>query len=54
MPFIICFVLGILSRIEIILIILKLKKWKTDVPSVLSVTKLNQGIQIKKNKLFNG
>lgn len=52
-PFIICVVLGIVSRIEIILIILKLNKWTTDVPSILSVSKLNQGIQIKKNKLFN-
>jgi hypothetical protein len=52
-PFIICIVLGVFSRIEIILIILKLNKWTTDVPSFLSVSKLNQGIQIKKNKLFN-
>jgi len=52
-PFTICISLGILSRIEIILIILKLKKWTTDVPSILSVTKLNQGIKIKKYKLFN-
>lgn len=53
LPFIICIGLGILSRIEIILIILKLHKWTTDVPSVLSVSKINQGIQIRKNKLFN-
>tara|TARA_R100000935_G_scaffold50083_1_gene75815 strand:+ start:320 stop:922 length:603 start_codon:yes stop_codon:yes gene_type:complete len=52
-PFIICVVLGIISRIEIILIILKLNKWTTDIPSVLSVSKINQGIKIKKNKLFN-
>ncbi len=52
-PFLICIVLGIISRIEIILIILKLKTWTTDVPSILSVSKINQGIAIKKNKLFN-
>ncbi|GAB2768983.1 CDP-alcohol phosphatidyltransferase family protein [Salinimicrobium soli] len=52
-PFVICVVLGIVSRIEIILIILKLKKWTTDVPSVFSVSKLNRGLPIRKNKLFN-
>lgn len=53
-PFLLCVILGILSRIEIVLIILKLKKWTTDVPTVFSVSKINKGIQIKKNKLFNG
>ena len=52
-PFIICIALGILSRIEIILIIIKLKKWTTDIPSILVVSKINQGITIKKSKLFN-
>ncbi len=52
-PFMICIVLGILSRIEIILIILKLKNWTTDVPSIFAVSNINQGIKIKKNKLFN-
>ena len=52
-PFIICIVLGMISRIEIILIILSLKKWTTDVPSILVVSKINNGIAIKKNKLFN-
>lgn len=53
-PFIVCIGLGILSRIEIMVIILKLNKWTTDVPSVLSVSKINQGAQVKKSKLFNG
>jgi CDP-diacylglycerol--glycerol-3-phosphate 3-phosphatidyltransferase len=52
-PFIICIILGIISRVEIILIIIKLKEWTTDVPSILSVSKINDGIPIKKNKLFN-
>ena len=52
-PFIICIALGIISRIEIILIILTLKKWTTDIPSILSVSKINKGIEIKKSKLFN-
>lgn len=52
-PFFICIALGILSRLEINLIILRLKKWTTDVPSIFVVSKINSGIQIKKNKLFN-
>jgi len=52
-PFIICIALGILSRLEIILIIIKLKEWTTDVPSVLAVSKINAGIPIKKNKLLH-
>ncbi len=52
-PFIICIVLGITSRIEILLIIKKLKEWTTDVPSIIVVSKINNGIPIKKNKLFN-
>lgn len=52
--FIVCITLGIISRVEILFIILKLNNWTTDVPSIFSVSKLNNGIQIKKNKLFNG
>ena len=52
-PFIICILIGFTSRIEIILIILKLKKWTTDVPSIFAVSRINAGIPIKKNKLFN-
>ncbi len=48
-----CVILGIISRIEIILIILLLKNWITDVPSIVSVSKINKGIRIKKSKLFN-
>lgn len=53
LAFIFCIVLGIISRTEIILIILKLKKWTSDVPSIFVVSKINKGIPIKKNKLFN-
>ena len=53
LAFYICITLGIISRIEINLIILKLKKWVTDIPSIFVVSKINQGIEIKKNKLFN-
>lgn len=52
--FYVCFWLGVISRGEIILIILTLKKWTTDVPSLKSVRTLNRGEKIKRNKLFNG
>lgn len=48
-----CIILGFISRLEIILIILKLKKWQTDVPSIWVVGKINRGEQVKKNILFN-
>lgn len=51
--YILCVFLGIVSRLEIILIILRLKKWTTDVPSLIHVEKINQGIPIKKSKWFN-
>lgn len=38
----ICAIMGIVSRVEIILIIALLKKWATDVPSVLSVRGINK------------
>lgn len=53
-PFIICIGLGIVSRIEIVLIILKLKCWTTDVPSIFAVGKINRGEPVRKNSLFNG
>ena len=52
-PFIICIALGVLSRFEIVLIILKLKNWTTDVPSILVVRKINRGEPVRKNRLFN-
>lgn len=52
--FIICFWLGILTRIEILAIILTLKSWANDVPSFYHAIKLRQGRKIKRHKLFNG
>lgn len=49
-----CVVLGIFSRLEIIAILLALKKWETDVPSFSHALKLRRGKVIKRNKLFNG
>jgi phosphatidylglycerophosphate synthase len=38
----ICILLGIISRIEILLIIIGLKKWTIDVSSIFSVKKINK------------
>lgn len=51
--FFLCIGLGIVSRMEIILILVRLRKWTSDVPSLLVVDKINKGIPFKKNRLFN-
>lgn len=51
--FVLCFVLGVISRVEIILIIATLKNWTTDVPSIFTVRKINNDQEIKKSKWFN-
>ncbi|WP_412465871.1 CDP-alcohol phosphatidyltransferase family protein [Pedobacter sp. KLB.chiD] len=50
----ICFWLGLATRLEIIAIVLTLKKWTNDVPSFYHAVKLRQGKEIKRHKLFNG
>lgn len=50
----ICFWVGILTRLEIVAIILVLKKWTNDVPSLYHALQLRQNKAIKRNKLFNG
>ena len=50
----ICFGLGLISRVEIILIIVVLKKWATDIPSIIVVGKMNRREKVKKSKWFNG
>ena len=52
--FLICFWLGVITRLEIILIILVLKHWTNDVPSLYHAIRLRKGLPIKRNKLFNG
>lgn len=49
-----CFWVGIITRAEIIAIVLTLKEWTNDVPSLSHAIKLRKGIGIKRNKLFNG
>jgi len=53
LAFIVCVILGVISRVEIIAILISLKTWATDVPSIFSVQKLNKGEEIKRMKLFN-
>ncbi len=49
-----CFWIGILTRVEIIAIILILKKWENDVPTVYHAIRLRQNKPIRRHKLLNG
>jgi len=49
-----CFVVGVLSRLEIIGILLTLKTWANDVPTLYHAVRLRQGKEIKRHKLFHG
>ena len=48
------FWVGIVTRIEIMAIIIILKIWTNDVPTVYHSLKIRRGEQIKRHKLFNG
>jgi FlaA1/EpsC-like NDP-sugar epimerase len=50
----ICFWLGIITRVEIIAMLLIIREWTNDVPSVYHAVLLRKGKEIKRNKLFNG
>lgn len=52
--FLTCIITGIASRLEIIAILLLLRQWTNDVPSVYHAIRIRQGKPIKRNKLFNG
>jgi phosphatidylglycerophosphate synthase len=49
-----CVGFGLITRAEIVLIILTLKNWTNDVPTLYHAVQLRKGIGIKRNKLFNG
>jgi CDP-diacylglycerol--glycerol-3-phosphate 3-phosphatidyltransferase len=49
-----CFYVGMISRLEIIAILLLLRRWTNDVPSVYHAILLRKGKEIKRHKLFNG
>lgn len=44
---------GILSQIDVLLIILILPKWKNDIPSSYHAHLIRKGIAFKRNKLFH-
>ncbi|ENX41609.1 CDP-alcohol phosphatidyltransferase family protein [Acinetobacter sp. NIPH 2100] len=52
--FIIVFWLGILTRAEIIAIILVLKQWQNDVPTLKQALRIRKGLSVQNNRLFNG
>jgi CDP-diacylglycerol--glycerol-3-phosphate 3-phosphatidyltransferase len=49
-----CFYVGLVTRLEILVILLVLKKWTADVPSFYHAIQLRKGKEIKRNKYFNG
>jgi len=52
--FIGCFCLGVISRVEIIVILFILPRWVNDVPSLYHAIQIKQGKEIKRSKWFNG
>jgi phosphatidylglycerophosphate synthase len=52
--FITCFYTGMITRMEIIAILIVIKKWENDVPSLYHAVMIRKGKPIKRNKLFNG
>lgn len=49
-----CFWVGLLTRLENGAILLVIRKWTTDVPSIYHAIQLRNGKTIKRNKIFNG
>lgn len=52
-PFYIAIILGLISHLDVILIILILPKWQHDIPSCYHAWQIRKGKTIKKNHLFN-
>jgi len=49
----ICIVLGLISQIDVILIILFLPKWTHDIPSFYHAILIRKGVEFKKSKYLN-
>jgi phosphatidylglycerophosphate synthase len=49
-----CFWLGMATRAEVILILLLLRQWTTDVPSAWHAWQLRRGRPLRRHPLFNG
>ena len=52
--FVLCFYWGIISRLEIIAMLIVIKKWTNDIPTIYHAFKIRKGKEIKRLKLFNG
>ena len=52
--FMTCFYVGMITRVEIMAILLLISKWENDVPSVYHAIQIRKGKSINRNKLFNG
>ncbi len=50
----VCFYFGMITRLEVMSILLLIKEWTNDVPSVYHAILLRNGKPIKRNKIFNG
>lgn len=48
-----CIILGLISQLDVILIILILPKWAHDIPSFYHAILIRKGIEFKKNKYLN-
>lgn len=48
-----CFWIGLITRLEIMAIVLAIKTWTNDVPTFYHAMQLRNGKEIKRNKLFN-
>lgn len=49
-----CFWLGLASRLEIVGILLVLRGWASDVPTLYHAWQLRRGRAIRRHKLFHG
>ena len=49
----VCIVLGLISQLDVILIILFLPKWTHDIPSFYHAILIRKGIEFKKSKYLN-
>ncbi|WP_205589846.1 CDP-alcohol phosphatidyltransferase family protein [Mucilaginibacter celer] len=54
LPLMLAIVIGIISHIDVYLIIMLLPQWTHDVPSAWHAWQIRQGKEIKRTKLFNG
>lgn len=49
-----CFWIGLITRLEIMAIVLTIKSWTNDIPTFYHAIQMRKGKEIKRHKLFNG